>query len=169
MLCVGALGATALACSAPPRAEAVPTVVLPAPVTPPSEPSSAADAARERKPRPRQEALIWETSEPEARDKARRYGLPMIVYLRADWAAASLHMEREVWSDPRVLREGRAFVALKIDVTNVEGDAELYAQRYDAPAVPATVVLDAHGERVALLPGAVSADAVLDAMRKAVE
>lgn len=93
----------------------------------------------------------------------------MIVYLRAAWAVASIQMENEVWSDARVIRAGRRFVPLKIDVTAAEGDAELYAARYAIPAVPATVVLDSSGARVALLPGLVRVEALLSAMEKASE
>jgi thiol:disulfide interchange protein len=91
----------------------------------------------------------------------------MLIYLRADWAVASLEMDREVWSDARVLREGQRFVPLTIDLTRAEGDAEVYAERYGVPAVPAVLVLDAHGRRVALLSGPTGAEEVLSAMQQA--
>jgi thiol:disulfide interchange protein len=112
-------------------------------------------------------ALSWETSEPDARARARREGLPMLIYLRADWAVASIQMDRDVWSDARVIREGQRFVPLTIDLTSAEGDAEIYAERYGVPAVPAVLVLDAHGRRVALLSGPTGASEVLEAMRQA--
>jgi thiol:disulfide interchange protein len=113
--------------------------------------------------------IAWETSEPDAKAKAKRSGRPMIVYLRAAWAVASIQMENEVWSDARVIRAGRRFVPLMIDVTAAEGDAELYAVRYAIPTVPATVVLDSSGARVALLPGLVKVEALLSALEKASE
>jgi thiol:disulfide interchange protein len=93
----------------------------------------------------------------------------MIVYLCADWAVASAQMERQVWSDPRVVREGRRFVALKIDVTTIGQDAELYAERYRVPSIPSAVILDARGERVAVLSGQATAEALLEAMKRASE
>jgi thiol:disulfide interchange protein len=98
-------------------------------------------------------SIVWEQSEPAARDRARRAGLPLLVWVRAEWAAAALMMERKVWTDPRVAEAARPFVALRLDVTDAEGDAERYAERYEVTGLPATILFDAHGRRVAALVG----------------
>jgi thiol:disulfide interchange protein len=125
--------------------------------------------ARDGEPYVAREPVRWELSEPEARARARREKLPMLVYLRADWAVASAQMEREVWTDARVIRASRAFVALKIDVTRAEGDAELYAERYGAPAVPAVLLFDANGRRVGLVSGRTQVSELLEALQRASE
>jgi len=113
--------------------------------------------------------LVWETSVSEAQARARRQRRPMLVYLRADWSAAALELDRGVWSDPRVLRAARGFVALKLDLSAAEGDAELYAQHFGVRAVPTTVVLDAAGKQVGMLAGAFEAEDLLPVLAKADE
>lgn len=138
--------------------------------------SASNDSIEEPKERVREPAsdvasehVRWELSEPDARARARRERLPMLVYFRADWAVASVQMDREVWTDARVIRASNAFVALKIDVTRAEGDAELYAERYGAPVVPSIVFLDADGRRVGVVSGSTGAGEVLEAMARAAE
>jgi thiol:disulfide interchange protein len=78
-------------------------------------------------------------------------------------------MEREVLSDPSVLAEARGFIALRLDLTAAEGDAELYAERYGASALPAVALFDREGRRVALLLGPKPAAELAAAMRAASE
>jgi thiol:disulfide interchange protein DsbD len=101
------------------------------------------------------------TSERDARDRARRQNLPLLVYVRADWAAACLEMERGAWIDPRVVAASRRFVALRLDVSEAEGDAELYAQRYGVNGIPEILVVDPAGRTVARSAGAPAADALV--------
>jgi thiol:disulfide interchange protein len=159
------------ACSSP-----GPTASSPAPIVAIGAPDQASEAlvvahagSVDERPRASPGPLRWESAEPEARAKARREELPMLIYLRADWAVASVQMEREVWSDPRVILEARRFVPVKIDLTRAEGDAEVISQRYGAPSVPAVIVLDVHGQRAALVSGPSDADEILEAMQRALE
>jgi thiol:disulfide interchange protein DsbD len=62
-------------------------------------------------------------------------------------------MERRVWTDPRVVAAARPFVALRLDMTDTEGDAERLAERYEVVGMPATVLFDARGQRVKSLLG----------------
>lgn len=114
-------------------------------------------------------AIAWETSEPEARARAHRQGLPMLVFAFAAWAAGSAEMDRAVWSDPNVVAVAARFVALRLDLTAAEGDAEGYAQRYGVVAVPETVVLDGEGRVVDRASGVANVERVLAALRKADE
>ncbi|MDI1443893.1 thioredoxin family protein [Polyangium sp. 6x1] len=125
-----------------------------------SEPSGATSS-------PRQRPWVWETDEPRARARAAREGVPLVVYLSADWSGASIAMAREVWSDPRILLQSTPLVALRIDLTEETPDAELRAARYGATAVPMTVVLDAEGHEAARLSGQCTVEEVLAAIRKA--
>jgi thiol:disulfide interchange protein len=163
---VAALWLGAGACSASEAAKG-PEVAIPSSSGSTAEPVMAPERASE--PEASLEPVRWEIAEPDARARARREKLPMLVYLRADWAVASAQMEREVWTDERVIRASRAFVALKIDLTRAEGDAELYAERYSAPAVPAVLVFDADGRRVGIIAGRTGAGEILEAMERATE
>jgi thiol:disulfide interchange protein len=88
----------------------------------------------------------------------------MIVWMRAEWAASAVRMEREVWSDPRVISAARPFVALRLDLTEAEGDAERYAERYEVTGMPTTVLFDARGRKVASLFGYQDVDRLVGAL-----
>jgi thiol:disulfide interchange protein len=78
-------------------------------------------------------------------------------------------MERDVWSDPRVQSAARVFVALRLDLTAAEGDAERYAERYEIKGMPFTVLLDGRGRRVASLFGYQDVDKLVEALLRAAE
>jgi thiol:disulfide interchange protein len=120
-----------------------------------------------RKPLPSATALAWEPSEAAARLRAKNRGLPLVIYIRADWSAASIAVDRQVFSHPAVLAHARSFIALKLDVTPAGGDAELQATRHGVRALPTTIVCNAHGEEVVRLTGAIDAAALLEAIQNA--
>jgi hypothetical protein len=172
-----AIAALGLSCSSPSSATAPPAIAIARAGAAPRE-SAAGDPSPDpgTDPPPRAgelpsgapaapAAIAWEADERDARERARRRGLPRIIYIRADWSATALEMERKAWSDPRVADAARRFVALKLDVSSAEGDAE----RYGVERIPSTLVLDADGRTIAVLGGAAPADALLAAMRRAVE
>ncbi|MFT3772099.1 MAG: thioredoxin family protein [Minicystis sp.] len=112
-------------------------------------------------------SIAWMTSERDAREKARRLGLPLLVWVRAEWAATALEMERKTWAEPRVVQAAAPFVALRLDVTEAEGDAELLAQRYAVDSMPATILFDASGHKAAVLRGYTDAAALAAALSRA--
>jgi thiol:disulfide interchange protein len=146
-----------------------PTIVL-APLAPaPSvEAPTAPTAERVRAPAA-VAPIAWETSEPAARERAQRARLPLLVWVAAAWSAGSVEMERKTWTDPSVIEAARPFVALRLDVSSAEGDAERYAERYDVKAVPTTILFDARGRRVLELPGSRDAATVAAALKRAAE
>lgn len=127
--------------------------------------SAAPRAAPPRAPEPAGD-IAWETSEPAARERALRSGLPMIVWVRAAWATPVIAMEREAWRDGRVVAAARRFVALRLDLTEADAEAEAGAKRYDVTIVPMTVLIDAKGRRAATLGGLVSAETLAAALAK---
>ncbi len=169
-LTAGPLAALLLLAACTPERSAPPTVVIPAadplPVlrTEPTPAASAtASAPREAPP------IAWLGSEPDARDRARRLGLPLLVFARAEWDAAGLEMERKVWTDPRVRAAARPFVALRLDMTNTEGDAQLYHDRYELKGLPTVILFDASRRRVTTLTTYQSAEALAGALQRAAE
>lgn len=101
----------------------------------------------------------------DARMRAKKEQLPLVVYVRADWSAGALEMDRNVWSDPRILMGPHAVVSLRIDVTN-EADGELLAEEFRVQAVPTTIFFDADGHELARFDGVRSLAEVLDALRR---
>lgn len=162
---------TPIACSPAAQSRDVATIAI-APEPAVSSTSSPSPRSRRTEAAAKAEAprsIIWEVSEQDAKAKARREGRPMIVYLCASWSVASLHADRGVWTDMRVTNEARAFVALKIDLTEGSEASDLLADRWGAHAVPTIVLLDASGSRVAALSGEIDVNALLEAMRRASE
>jgi predicted hotdog family 3-hydroxylacyl-ACP dehydratase len=66
-----------------------------------------------------------------------------------------------------MLAEARAFVAVWLDLTSAEGDAELYAQQYAVSAIPAVALFDREGRTAGTLLGARGPEAVVPALRAA--
>jgi thiol:disulfide interchange protein len=118
-------------------------------------------------PSPPPRRWSWETDEPRARARAAREGVPLLVHLSAAWSAASLMMDREVWSDPRILSQRTPIVPLRIDLTAETPDNELWASRYGLRAMPSTIVFDAEGREAARMEGRCTVDEVLAAIHRA--
>lgn len=93
----------------------------------------------------------------------------MLVYMRAEWAAACAEMERDVWTDARVIRRARHFVLLKIDVSSADLEEDLYVQRYGARAIPSVVLFDVEGRRAGLISGRSDAEVLLRIMEEVLE
>lgn len=101
----------------------------------------------------------------DARTRAKKEQLPLVVYVRADWSAGALEMDRNVWSDPRILMGPHAVVPLRIDVTN-ETDAELLAEEFRVQALPTTIFFDVDGHEMTRFDGVRSIDEVLGVLRR---
>jgi thiol:disulfide interchange protein len=136
----------------------------PEPAPAPSRVASAASSARSKKDLT---SIAWLDSEPTARARARREGLPLLVWFHAEWDAASAQMARSVWTDPAVIEAARPFVALRLDVTETEGDSERYAERYAIRAVPTTILFAPGGSRVETFTGTVDPSHLVIALRAA--
>ena len=119
---------------------------------------------------PKQEELApidWVHSERDALARARRTGRPLLVWIRAGWETASLEMERRSWTDPAVIQAARPFIALRLDMTETEGDAERYAERYDVKMVPTTILFGLGGRQMQTLTGFQDAAVLAAALRAA--
>jgi protein disulfide-isomerase len=137
--------------------------------SPPIEPPASAAPSSAKPPPTKATAIVWETSEVDARDRARRTGKPLLVYFRAAWATAALQMERSVWTDPGIIALVERFVPLRIDVTDAEGDAEAFAQTYGITSVPEIVIHGPMGRSVTAIPGAPAVEPLTAILRRALD
>ena len=92
--------------------------------------------------RPHGGTIAWLTAEEEARAKAARNDVPLLVYLSASWATKSLKMDCETWSDPKVVDQVPRSDWLRVDLSDSNGDAEAYAVRFEVNVVPTTILFD---------------------------
>lgn len=121
--------------------------------------------APEREPSPPE--LLWLSDVDAARDRARRQGSALLVFVRASWSADSLRLERETWSDVRVRRAARGLVLLRVDVSEPNADSETRMARFGVSRVPAVVLFDRRERRIGALEGPTELEAVLSLLAKA--
>jgi hypothetical protein len=84
--------------------------------------------------------IAWADDPEGARERARLQGLPLLVFVKADWATASVEMERKVLVDPAVARAARPFIAIKIDATNDDPATIHKLGTFGVDGVPAIVM-----------------------------
>ncbi len=103
-------------------------------------------------------SIAWQTSLSSALDEARARHRFVLVEFSASWCPPCIAMKHEVWPDPRVVAAVRAsFVPVKVDI---DEDSTL-SDRYDVPAIPAVLVLDANGKIVRRHDGYLPLDGML--------
>jgi thiol:disulfide interchange protein DsbD len=142
----------------------MPVVALGGSPEPPSivTPSGTTTTAPQAAPVPT--SIAWLGSEVEARNRAKARRLPLVVFLFAAWAVPAVRMDRETWTDPRILQRSRGFVALRLDVTDTEANAQAQADHFDLRTMPSTILLDDAGREIGRLEGFAGADDVLGAL-----
>jgi thiol:disulfide interchange protein len=109
--------------------------------------------------------IPWESSDAVARERAKLRGAPLLVFVFADWATAAVRMERTTFADPRVIQRARSFVALRLDVSKADANAQVEADGYDLRTMPSIVLLDHFGHEITRVEGYAGPDDVLGAMR----
>ncbi|MBX3268871.1 MAG: thioredoxin family protein [Sandaracinaceae bacterium] len=112
--------------------------------------------------------IEWMTSYEEARELAQREGRPLLVDFGASWCQACQELERNTFSDPRVVAEGRRFVPVRVDLSpgqDVRRGQQLLAQ-YNQHGLPLVVLHGSNGEEVDRVTGFIDADAMLDKLRR---
>lgn len=127
-----------------------PTIVAPSPT------STAVAASR-----PIPERIAWLASEEDARAKSKARRLPLLVFLFATWAVPAAKMERETWTDERIRSRSSDFVALRLDVSEADSNAQAQADHFDPTAMPCTILLDDLGQEIGRIDGYATADDVL--------
>ncbi|MGF1466490.1 MAG: protein-disulfide reductase DsbD family protein [Sandaracinaceae bacterium] len=110
--------------------------------------------------------LAWMTDYEQARSLAERQRQPLLVDFGADWCAACNELERDTFSDPRVVREAQRFVAVRIDMTDPEDDEERLLSGYEQRGLPLVVMHGSSGEEEARVVSFVEADEMLELMRR---
>jgi thiol:disulfide interchange protein len=103
-------------------------------------------------------SIAWRTDLSSALSEARAKHSLVLVEFSAAWCPPCIAMKHEVWPDPRVTAAVKAsFVAVKVDI---DADSVL-SDRYNVPAIPAVLVLDAGGRVVRRHDGFLPLDGML--------
>jgi thiol:disulfide interchange protein DsbD len=98
-------------------------------------------------PSTEKEQKLFQEATPEEVDQALQTGRPVIVDLWADWCVICTRLERDVYSDPRVIEAAKRFTTLSVDV-GASGHPTFPDRYEDITGPPALLFFDSEGNRV---------------------
>jgi len=91
--------------------------------------------------------IKWFEAESEARKIAKQKNLPIFVDFAAEWCEACHVIEKQVFTDPRVISElNNHFIPLRIDVTESNETNENILQKFGVLSLPTLVFIDPNGK-----------------------
>jgi thiol:disulfide interchange protein DsbD len=77
--------------------------------------------------------------------KAGEEGKPVILEFFAEWCAPCRVMERDVFTDPEVVKLSKNFIAVRVDLTNVKAFHDELLRRYQIRGIPAAILINRNG------------------------
>jgi thioredoxin:protein disulfide reductase len=112
--------------------------------------------------------IAWMEDYEAARSLADRENRPLLVDFGASWCGACEELERDTFSDPRVVAEGQRFVPVRIDLSPGRDIARGRAilGRYEQHGLPLVVLHHTSGEEAARITSFVEAERMLQLMRR---
>lgn len=113
--------------------------------------------------------LAWDEDFKAAIARARSQQKPMLIDFSASWCGACQELEHKTFSDPRVVREGENFVAVRVDLSpgkDTPEKRELLAS-YQHRGLPLVVLHSPNGEAAGRIVSFIEADKMLSLMQSA--
>jgi thiol:disulfide interchange protein len=89
-----------------------------------------------------EEEIAWVPYTDDVFERARKADRPLLLVICADWAAPCVRLARDIWPNERVKTMARAFVAVKVDVTDTSPEKDRLMSKLAIARMPAIVLLD---------------------------
>ena len=111
--------------------------------------------------------IPWTETFASAREHAKQTGKPLLVDFGASWCGACGELERETFSDPRVVRESQRFINVRVDLSPGQKtpEKEQLLASYEQRGLPLVVLHNSDGSEAARVTGFMEADKFLEVMR----
>lgn len=111
--------------------------------------------------------IAWLDDYHAARASAAQSGRPLLVDFGANWCGACGELDRNTFSDPRVVAEARRFVPVRVDLSagQVTPDRRAALASYNQRGLPLVVMHDAAGREVARVTKFIEPEQMLAQLR----
>jgi thiol:disulfide interchange protein DsbD len=110
--------------------------------------------------------IEWREDFSEALAEARSTGTPFIVDFGASWCGACGELDRETFTDPRVVREGERFIAVHVDLSQRTPEEDALLASYEQRGLPLVVMHGSDGEEAHRVTQFIEPDEMLEHMRE---
>ncbi|QQR88524.1 MAG: thioredoxin family protein [Myxococcales bacterium] len=112
--------------------------------------------------------ISWQDDLVAAREQAKQQGKPMLVDFGASWCVACGELDRHTFSDPRIVRELKRFVTVRVDLSpgSINDQKRSWLGSYKQNGLPLVVVHAVNGAEVGRITNFVQPEAMLEALQK---
>lgn len=95
-------------------------------------------------------------------------GDPIIIDFYADWCIPCKELDKQTFSDKRVIELSKKFVMIKADMTKTLSEETVkIANKFNIVGMPTVLIIDSKGNELERLTGFVNADEFIKIMQKA--
>lgn len=110
--------------------------------------------------------IEWREDFDTALAEARASGTPFIIDFGADWCGACGELERETFTDPRIVREGGRFIAVHVDLSQRTPEEDALLASYEQRGLPLVVLHGSEGDERHRVTRFIEPEEMLDLMRE---